>query len=70
MTLKSGMKPPSVDTVQLPSHFTIWLCNQETKFLRGPFVWANWDVNQLKARKGYVGNSLLFTANAMSSPFA
>lgn len=38
-------------TVDLPGHFCLWLTSPEAKFLRGKFVWVNWDVDELKARK-------------------
>ena len=37
--------------VELPGRFCVWLASQEAKFLRGKFVWVNWDVDELKARK-------------------
>ncbi len=37
--------------VNLPSHFSVWLVSDEAKFLRGRFVWANWDVEELISRK-------------------
>jgi hypothetical protein len=39
------------DAVDLPSHFCVWAASPEAKFLRGKFLWANWDVDELKARK-------------------
>ncbi|KAH8649288.1 hypothetical protein BX600DRAFT_490094 [Xylariales sp. PMI_506] len=38
-------------TVDLPGHFCLWLVSAEADFLRGKFVWVNWDVDELKARK-------------------
>lgn len=29
----------------------MWLVSPEADFLRGKFVWVNWDVDELKARK-------------------
>lgn len=29
----------------------MWLHSPEAAFLRGKFVWVNWDVDELKARK-------------------
>jgi hypothetical protein len=37
--------------VNLPAHFTVWLASPEAAFLNGKFVWSNWDVDELKARK-------------------
>lgn len=36
--------------VELPGDFCVWLASKEAKFLHGKFVWANWDVDELKAR--------------------
>lgn len=37
--------------VDLPGHFCVWLHSAEAGFLRGKFVWVNWDVDELKAKK-------------------
>jgi NAD(P)-dependent dehydrogenase (short-subunit alcohol dehydrogenase family) len=39
------------DDVQLSGQFVVWLASDEANFLRGRFVWANWDVEELVARK-------------------
>ncbi|GAW12026.1 hypothetical protein ANO14919_013810 [Xylariales sp. No.14919] len=36
------------DHVDLPGHFAVWAASPEAKFLHGRFVWAAWDVEQLK----------------------
>lgn len=38
-------------TVDLPGHFCVWLASEEASFLKGKLVWANWDVEDLIARK-------------------
>lgn len=38
-------------TVDLSGHFCLWLVSPEADFLKGKFVWVNWDVDELKARK-------------------
>ncbi|KAM0794046.1 hypothetical protein BDR22DRAFT_827265 [Usnea florida] len=40
------------DDVQLPGQFAVWLASKEAAFLKGRFVWANWDVEELVGRKG------------------
>ncbi len=40
------------DDVQLPGQFAVWLASKEAAFLKGRFVWANWDVRELLGRKG------------------
>ncbi|OJI97560.1 hypothetical protein ASPVEDRAFT_184432 [Aspergillus versicolor CBS 583.65] len=47
------------DTVELPAHFLVWLASDEAKFLKGRFVWANWDAQELIARAGDIQKSLL-----------
>ncbi|KAH6674227.1 hypothetical protein B0J14DRAFT_699935 [Halenospora varia] len=34
----------------LPGYFAVWLASPEAKFLKGKFVWANWDVDELRLR--------------------
>lgn len=47
-------------TVELPAHFLTWIASNEAAFLRNKFVWANWDVEELKARAEEIqGSSLL-----------
>lgn len=36
-------------TVNLPTSFMVWAASEEAKFLNGKLVWANWDVDELKA---------------------
>ena len=36
----------------MPASFNVWLTSPEAKFLKGKFTYANWDVDELKARKG------------------
>lgn len=39
------------DDARLPGHFVVWLASKEAEFLRGRFVWANWDVEEMVERK-------------------
>ena len=32
--------------------FAVWLASKEAAFLKGRFVWASWDVQELVKRKG------------------
>ncbi|KAF4502141.1 peroxisomal short-chain alcohol dehydrogenase [Fusarium agapanthi] len=36
------------DDENLPGHFSVWAATPEARFLHGRFVWANWDVDELK----------------------
>ncbi|KAL7627820.1 hypothetical protein AAE478_002015 [Parahypoxylon ruwenzoriense] len=37
------------DNAELPGHFAVWAASPEAAFLHGRFVWAAWDVNELKS---------------------
>jgi hypothetical protein len=37
--------------VELAASFVVWATSTEAAFLKGKFVWANWDVNELIAKK-------------------
>jgi NAD(P)-dependent dehydrogenase (short-subunit alcohol dehydrogenase family) len=39
------------DDVHLPGRFVVWLASKEGEFLKGRFVWANWDVEELMRRR-------------------
>ena len=44
----------------LPASFCVWLASGESDFLKGRIVWANWDVNEMKAKaEEIVGKDLL-----------
>ena len=32
----------------------VWLVSEEAAFLKGKFVWANWDVEEMVARKNEI----------------
>ncbi|OAL38564.1 hypothetical protein AYO20_02214 [Fonsecaea nubica] len=51
MSAKIGNTAFSVDSVNLPAHFAVWLASPEAEFLRGRLAWANWDVEEMKSRK-------------------
>ncbi|KAJ4007908.1 hypothetical protein NW766_009720 [Fusarium irregulare] len=36
------------DDIQLPGDFAVWAASDEAEFLHGRFVWAKWDVDELK----------------------
>ena len=40
------------EDVDLPGQFCVWLASAEADFLRGRFVWASWDVDEMVARRG------------------
>lgn len=45
-----GHRRPGRDDSSLPGGFCVWLASPEAEFLKGRFVWANWDVEELKSR--------------------
>ncbi|CZR69610.1 related to peroxisomal short-chain alcohol dehydrogenase [Phialocephala subalpina] len=40
-----------LDTSDLPGNFCVWLASPEAEFLNGRYVYVNWDVDELKAKK-------------------
>lgn len=34
--------------VNLPGQFAVWAASDEAKFLHGRFVWAEWEMEELK----------------------
>ncbi|PYI25534.1 NAD(P)-binding protein [Aspergillus indologenus CBS 114.80] len=55
----SGLK---ISIVNLPADFTVWLASSEASFLRGQQAWANWDVDELKAKAQQIELGVEFTA--------
>ncbi|KAL5113572.1 hypothetical protein ACEQ8H_008552 [Pleosporales sp. CAS-2024a] len=39
------------DHVSLAASFYVWLCSPEAEFLKGRYLWANWDVDELMSNK-------------------
>ncbi|MCJ1304224.1 hypothetical protein MMC08_007036 [Hypocenomyce scalaris] len=63
MTRKGGMSATDDryqrmwDDVNLPGHFAVWVASPEAEFLKGRFLWAHWDVEELKAKKQEIEGS-------------
>ena len=55
--------------VSLPAGFIVWTTRPEARFLKGKMVYANWDVEELKAMEAEIRNSqmLTITLDGMSS---
>ncbi|KAK1754528.1 hypothetical protein QBC47DRAFT_402943 [Echria macrotheca] len=50
------------DDAALPGDFVVWAVSPEARFLNGRFVWANWDVDEMKGDKeGILANPRKFT---------
>ncbi|KAI0125754.1 putative NADP(+)-dependent dehydrogenase [Xylariales sp. AK1849] len=56
MIKESGMQWEG-DDIDLPAHFLVWAASEEAAFLKNKFVFAAWDVEELKARKDEIANS-------------
>lgn len=60
-----------LDDPELPANFMVWLASGEGNFLKsGRFLWANWDVEELKSRKAEIeANESLFRITIGGWPF-
>ena len=47
------------DVVELSGHFTAWLASDEAAFLKGRYIWVNWDAQELLSRKKEIEDSML-----------
>ncbi|KAH6613061.1 hypothetical protein C7974DRAFT_322247 [Boeremia exigua] len=45
------------DDIELPASFAVWIVSPEAEFLKGKFVWSNWDIEELKAKKEHLQSS-------------
>ncbi|KAI9716475.1 MAG: hypothetical protein M1812_005370 [Candelaria pacifica] len=71
MSKKSGFSMKDSDDVDLPAHFMVWLTSPEAAFLKGRFLFANWDVEEMKAKKKELENDpTLLTVTLGGWPFA
>ncbi|KAM7198217.1 putative short chain dehydrogenase reductase [Naviculisporaceae sp. PSN 640] len=57
----NGFDPGAKDDVTLPGQFYVWLASPEAEFLKGKFVWSNWDVDEMLERAQDIKNSRLLT---------
>lgn len=60
------------DTLQLPADFAVWLASPEARFLKGRFVYANWDVEELKqvCEERWKSEPDFLKVNVLGWPFA
>lgn len=56
--------------VSLPASFHVWLASPEARFLKGKFLWANWDVDELKARAKAIESSATLSIGLNGWPFS
>ena len=66
---ENTLTPKQRSAVKLPAHFLVWMASPEAAFLRAKFVWANWDVEQLKAKAGEIQGSQMLTSNVLGWPY-
>ncbi|PWY95984.1 oxidoreductase [Aspergillus sclerotioniger CBS 115572] len=58
-TSLNGYQKEAPDSADLPGQFYVWLASPEAQFLKGKFVWANWDAQELLQRAEEIQNSKL-----------
>ncbi|KAJ5176204.1 uncharacterized protein N7482_002081 [Penicillium canariense] len=57
------------DNVSLPASFNVWLASPEARFLKGKFLWANWDVDELKANEKEMAEGPQLSIGLVGWPF-
>jgi NAD(P)-dependent dehydrogenase (short-subunit alcohol dehydrogenase family) len=57
------------DAVSLPADFMVWLASEEAAFLKGKYVWANWDVTELVEGKVEIAEKRLLEMWLNGVPF-
>lgn len=58
-----------MNLVSLPASFNVWLASPEARFLKGRFLWTNWDVDELKARAEEIEAGTQFEIALVGWPF-
>jgi hypothetical protein len=57
------------DLVSLPASFNVWLASPEARFLKGKFLWANWDVDELKCKAKEIEAGTQLSIGLVGWPF-
>ena len=60
-SIQYGLHDALTLSADLAGQFAVWLASPEAAFLKGKFVWTNWDVDELKARAEEIQTSRLLT---------
>ena len=55
--------------VTLPASFNLWLSTPEARFLKGKFLWCNWDIDDLKSRAEEIRLGRLLNIDLNGWPF-
>ena len=50
-----------IKAAELTGHFVVWAARPEATFLKGKFVHANWDVDELKEIAKEIEDTSMFT---------
>ncbi|KAF2691754.1 oxidoreductase [Lentithecium fluviatile CBS 122367] len=58
------------DHVSLPATFSLWLASPEANFLKGKFLWANWDVDELKTNAKEIEEGTRYNIGLVGWPFS
>ncbi|KIW10986.1 hypothetical protein PV08_10285 [Exophiala spinifera] len=59
-----------LDDAELVANFMVWLASPESDFLRGRYVWCNWDVEEMIAKRAEIeSNPTLLTMTLGGWPF-
>ena len=67
---RDGPDVPDFEDSALAGNFMVWLASEEAEFLRARFVWAQWDVDEMVAKKAEIeANPLLLTPTMGGWPF-
>lgn len=53
----------------MPASFNLWLASPEARFLKGKFLWANWDIEELKANAKELEAGTRFEVGLVGWPF-
>ena len=55
--------------VSLPAGFSVWLASPEARFLKSKYLWANWDVDELKTRAKELAEGLELSIGLVGWPW-
>ena len=55
--------------VSLPASFYVYLASKRSNFLRGKYLWSNWDVDELESRAKDIETSTFLNIDLVGWPF-
>ncbi|KAK3315540.1 oxidoreductase [Apodospora peruviana] len=64
-TEANGYQTEATDAADLPGQFYVWLASQEAGFLKGKFVWSNWDAEELVERAEEIKSTTVLTTGLL-----